>query len=205
MTTALAPPLAARIPQLGLPLHRFTVAEYQQMIRAGILTDADAVELLEGFIVAKMPRNPPHDAILSRLINKILSPRLPGGWFCRGQSAIQTDASQPEPDVAVVRGEEFDYLGRHPVPGDMALVVEVADSTVERDRDVKGPIYARAGVPVYWIVNLPDRRVEVYRDPTGPAVEPAYRSRQDIGTDGHVPLVIDDQEVAHIPVQEMFP
>jgi len=188
-----------------LPLRRFTVDEYQRMIRAGILTDEDAVELLEGWIVLKMPRDPPHDAIVARLLNKLLTPLLPAGWFCRGQSAIRMDHSQPEPDIVIVRGSEFDYLTHHPGPADIALIVEVADSTLVRDRDIKGPSYAGAGFPVYWIVNLPGRLVEIYSDPSGPVAGPAYRGHVDIGMGGAVPLVIDGQEVAKIPVREMFP
>src|SRR5439155_4907471 len=156
----LVPPRPTLTRTRELPLRRFTVDEYQRMIRAGILTDEDAVELLEGWIVLKMPRNPPHDAIVARLINKLLTPQLPAGWFCRGQSAIQTASSQPEPDVAVVRGSEFDYLDHHPGPTDIAVVIEVADSSL--DRDVKSSTYARAGLRAYWIVNLPERQLEVY-------------------------------------------
>jgi Uma2 family endonuclease len=186
-------------------MRRFSVDEYQRMTRAGILTDEDDVELLEGWIVLKMPRNPPHDAIVARLINKLLGPRLPADWFCRGQSAIQTTSSQPEPDVVVVRGSEFDYLDRHSTPDDIALVIEVADSTLYRDREVKGPVYARAGIQSYWIVNWPERRVELYTDPTGPAEEPGYRNHQDVGIESTVPLVIAGRVLAAIPVGEMFP
>src|SRR4051794_31502732 len=107
MTLLAPPPLTSARPP-ALPLRKFTVDEYQRMIRAGILTDEDTVELLKGGIVKKMPRTPPHDAVVARLINKVLAPRLPADWFCRGQSAMQTATSQPEPDVAVVRGTEFD-------------------------------------------------------------------------------------------------
>jgi Uma2 family endonuclease len=203
--TMLAPsqsPLA-RPPELSL--HKFTVDEYQRMIRAGILTDEDPVELLEGWIVEKMPRNPPHDAVVARLINKVLAPRLPADWFCRGQSAVQTVTSQPEPDVAVVRGSEFDYLGRHPGPSDMALVVEVADCTLDRDREWKASIYARAAIPVYWIVILPDRQIEVYTEPTGPVADPVYRTIVVAALSGAASLVISGREVAAIPVRDILP
>jgi Uma2 family endonuclease len=192
--------LAPSPPPAELPMHRFSVEEYQRMIRAGILTDEDAVELLEGWIVEKMPRNPPHDAVVAHLINRVLGPRLPAGWFCRGQSAVQTATSQPEPDVAVVRGSEFDYLDRHPGPADMALVVEVADSTLDRDRDTKGPMYARAGVPVYWLVNLPERRIEVFSNPTAAG----YDSPAVVGA-GTVPLMIAGRQLAAIPANEILP
>lgn len=203
MTALAAPP---QLPPPGaLPMRPFTVDEYHRLIETGILTDEDAVELLEGWIALKMPRNPPHDAVLSRLLNRILGPRLPGGWFCRGQSAMSTADSAPEPDVAVVRGDEFDYLNRHPTAADMALVVEVADTTLARDRGLKARIYARAGVPVYWIVNLGDAVVEAYTDPTGPAGEPAYRRRQDFAAADVLPLLLEGREVGTIPVRELLP
>ena len=138
------------------------------MIQAGILGEDDNVELLEGWIVPKMARNPAHDAMISMIMIDVLPPRLPKGWFCRGQSAITTTDSEPEPDIAVVRGTPRDYLARHPGPADMVLVIEVAESSLPRDRSHKGRIYAAASVPVYWIINLVDPQVEVYTDPTGP-------------------------------------
>ena len=81
--------------------------------------------------------------------------------------AADPDYNEPEPDLCVVRGESDDYTDRHPGPGDIALIVEVAESSLSRDRGEKGENYGRAGIPVYWIVNLVDRRLEVYSNPTG--------------------------------------
>ena len=110
-----SPPLPAIVPPL--PVRRFTVEEYHQMIQAGVLGEDDDVELLEGWIVPKMARNPAHDAVVSMVMVDVLTPRLPKGWFCRGQSAITTADSEPEPDVAVVRGSTRDYLGPPSRPG----------------------------------------------------------------------------------------
>ena len=129
-----------------VPVRRFTVEEYHQMIQAGILGEDDDVELLEGWIVPEMPRNPAHDALIAWVHNRVLAPRLREGWFCRGQSAITTPDSEPEPDLALIRGSERDYLSRHPGPADTALAVEVADSSLSRDRSIKARIYAAAGV-----------------------------------------------------------
>ena len=126
MTTT---PLLPAIPP-PLPVHRFTVDEYHQLIQMGVLDEDDDVELLEGWIVPKMRRTPTHDAVISWIMNRRLTPMLPKGWSCRGQSAIVTAESEPEPDIAVVRGSELDYLSRHPGSVDMALVIEVADSTL---------------------------------------------------------------------------
>ena len=156
-------------------LTRFTVDEYHQMIQAGIIGEDDNVELLEGWIVPKMGRNPPHDTMIS-IVEAVLPPLLPKGLFCRGQSAITTTSSEPEPDIAVIRGTQRNSWGRHPGPADMAQVIEVADSSLSRDRTIKGPIYAAAAVPVYWIINLVDSQIEVYTNPTGPDPAPVYRT-----------------------------
>jgi Uma2 family endonuclease len=163
------------------------------------------VELLEGWIVQKMPRNPPHDAVISVLHNRVLNPKLPPGRFCRGQSAIVTDAGKPEPDIAIVRGSELDYLDHHPRPRDLASVIEVSDTTLADDRAIKGPSYARVAIPVYWIVNLVDLQVEVYSDPTGADPTPAYRFRQDYRPGEQVPLVISGQTIALVAVNDMLP
>ena len=210
LLTALAPPPVAIPPALPpivppLPVRRFTVDEYHRMIQAGILGEDDDVELLEGWIVPKMSKNPPHDTMISIIMMDVLTPRLPGGWHCRGQSAATTADSEPEPDIAVVRGPKRDYLVRHPGPSDLAMVVEVADSSLPRDRLEKVRIYARAAVPVYWIINLVDGQVEVYTDPTGPDAGPVYRTRHDYRPGDMVPFVVDGRELGPIPVQELLP
>ncbi len=186
-----------RIPRL--PVHRFSVAEYHQMIETGILDENDNVELLEGLIVPKMPRNPPHDGVLWT-IDDIIRNMLPPNWKVWGQSAITTEYSEPEPDVGVVRGPMTIYFSRHPQAADMGLVVEVSDSTLNIDRHDKGPIYATAGIPYYWIVNILDQVIEVYSDPD----QGAYRSRTDYGKGQMVPLNLDGQEVGKIAVQDIF-
>ncbi len=134
------------------PVRRFTVDEYHRMIQVGLLTEDDRVELLEGWIVPKMPRNPPHDATVE-IADETLRPHLPPGWSLRVQSAITLPDSEPEPDVAVVRGGARDYLSRHPGPADVGLLIEVSESSLNRDRDEKGRLFAQAGIPHYWIIN----------------------------------------------------
>jgi Uma2 family endonuclease len=187
------------------PVRRFTVDEYHRMIHLGILKEDDPVELLEGWIVAKMPRNPPHDVAVA-LTQAALSAALPQAWICRGQSAVTTIDSEPEPDIAVVRGPIRRYVTNHPGPADLGLVVEVADSTLARDRTLKARLYARAIIPIYWIVNIPDRQIEVYSDPIGAAAaESHYRQRQDFDVTGAVPLVLDGRAIATIPVRDLLP
>lgn len=203
MSTATLPPWNTFDPP-PVPVRRFTVTEYHRLIEIGMFTEDDRVELLEGWIVPKMPHNPAHDATI-QLADEQLRSRLARGWTVRIQSAITTADSEPEPDLAVVRGNARSYLRRHPGPRDIGLLIEVADSTLTQDRGDKLRIVARAGIPVYWIINLVDRRIEVYSEPTGPAAEPAYRAQQTCGIRKSVPLVIDGEENARIPVRALLP
>src|SRR5262245_36438306 len=188
----------------GAALRRFTVPEYHRMIQAGILDADDRVELLDGYVVLKMARNPPHDTALQRT-RKRIEALLPAGWDVRIQSAVTLAESEPEPDVAVVRGDELTYASRHPGPSDVGLIVEVSDSTLSRDRDDKGPTYAQAGIPCYWIVNLIDSRVEVYNSPSGAISPPAYGSRQDFAAGATIPLVLDGVTAGTIAVADLLP
>jgi Uma2 family endonuclease len=173
------------------------------MIQAGILREDDPVELLEGWIVCKMTRNPPHDVAVA-LAGAMLIRLLPHGWHVRQQSAITTDDSEPEPDVAVVRGDARRYRGRHPGPSDVVAVMEVADTSLTRDRIDKASIYGRAGVPVYWIVNLSEGKVEVYSDPTGPGPSAGYRARTDFTRGQSVPLRTGGQDLI-VRVDDLLP
>jgi Uma2 family endonuclease len=183
---------------------RLNVNQYHDMIRGGILTEDDPVELLQGWLIPKMPKNPPHRAA-TRLTRMALEQLTPAGWYVDTQEPITTPDSEPEPDVMIVRGETRQYLDRHPGPEDLALVVEVAEATLERDRTLKKQIYAVAGIAVYWIINLPQRRVEVYTDPSGPGDAPDYAQRRDYGIDDAVPVVIQGQEINSIAVRDLLP
>jgi Uma2 family endonuclease len=195
-------PVKAGIPPL--PIRPFTVDEYHRLAEAGILRDGERVELLQGWLVPKMTHNPPHASSLSFVL-KELGRRLPAGWHPRVQLPITTTDSEPEPDYAVIRGDERLYTARHPGPTEVGLLVEIADTTLRGDREAKGPMYAAAAVPVYWIVNLVDRCVEVYTDPTGPADEAAYRRRRDYSPEQAVPLIFDGAEHGSILVRDLLP
>ncbi len=186
------------------PIWRLSVAQYHQMIQAGILTEDDPVELLEGILVTKMPKNPPH-RVATRRTQKNLERLVPPDWSVDTQEPITLATSEPEPDVFVSRGDTGQITDRHPGPEDVVLVVEVADATLTRDRTTKKRIYARASIPIYWIVNLVDRQIEVYTDPTGSVEQPDYRQRRDYGPTDAVPVVIDGREVGQIPVDELLP
>lgn len=183
---------------------RFSVDEYHRLIGDGYLTEDDNLELLEGYLVLKMSRNPPHDVAI-QLLQESLTPRLPRGWSLRIQSAISLPDSEPEPDVGVVRGVPRDYLKRHPGPKDIGMLVEVSDSTLAGDRIDKARIFSRASVPIYWIINLIDRVVEVYTSPSGPTPAPAYMQRAVYRTGESVPVVLDGVEVGTIRVDDILP
>ncbi len=194
---------AAEPPEPGaFAVYRFTVDEYRRLGEAGVLTEDHRLELLEGWIVPKMNLNPPH-SVCVKLCDKYVGELLPPDWHTRIQDAIQTADSEPEPDLAIVHGSIRDYAQRHPTPDEIAMLIEVADSSLPRDRH-KCRIYGRAGIPVYWIVNLVDRRVEVYSEPTGPDPHPGFRRRQDYGREDRLPLVVAGREVAQIQVSELL-
>jgi len=183
---------------------KMSVDEFEQLIEAGKLTDEDRVELLEGYMVYKMPANPPHDFAVHAVFRR-LDRLAPAGWTVRSQVGARLSESRPEPDAAIARGVERDYSTRQPLPADLGLVVEVADSSLDRDQLDKTRIYARDRIPVYWVVNLIDRRVEVYTDPTGPGDDPRYHTLRVFGPGSAVPVELDGAPVGTIPVDELMP
>ncbi|MBX6312718.1 MAG: Uma2 family endonuclease [Isosphaeraceae bacterium] len=186
------------------PLFRLGVEQYLEMVRAGILTPDDRVELLEGILVAKMGKNPPHILATKRIL-RALAGALPAGWHVAEGDPIRTPDSVPEPDCAVLRGTDEDYRDRLPEPSDVALVVEVAETSLARDRGLKRRAYALPAIPTYWLANLVDRRIEVYTDPTGPADEPAYRAVAHFGPGDEVPLMLEGREIARLAVRDLLP
>jgi Uma2 family endonuclease len=186
------------------PIMRLSVDQYHEMINAGILMDGDPVELLEGWLVQKMAKKRPH-SLATRRVRAALEALIPKGWYVDAQEPLTTRDSEPEPDALVVRGDPDDYPDRQPGPNDVALVVEVADGSLRRDRTLKKRIYARARVPVYWIVNLIEGHVEVYTGPTGLRDRPDYRQRRDYGPADELPVVIGRKEVGRISVRNLLP
>jgi hypothetical protein len=173
------------------------------MIEQGILTENDRVELREGWITPKMTHNPLHDCSVLLGQTELLA-RLSTDWIVRVQSAITTRDSEPEPDLVVARGPARRYARAHPRQDDIVLLVEVADTTLEDDRTEKARLYARARISPYWIINLIDAQVEVYREPkTGRS--PAYRQRKDYGIKDSVPLLVEGHDFGLIAVRDLLP
>jgi Uma2 family endonuclease len=208
MATVAAPRLAPRS-RFGVytgsaPLHRFTVAEYHKMIRDGVLREGERIELIRGLILKKMPINPHHSKAVRRL-NQLVPPLLaPDAWVVFSQQPTTFPDSEPEPDFCLATGPQVKYDDRHPIPEEVGLLVEVADSSLAYDQGDKLALYAEAKIPVYWIVNIPDRRVEVYTQPRG-GKSPTYRKSEFYPAGQSVPVVLAGRTVGAIPVSELLP
>jgi Uma2 family endonuclease len=186
------------------PIFRLSVTQYHKMIESGILTENDPIELLEGWLVTKMPQNPAH-LFSTQVLQDILKEVLPDGWFLNIQGPVVLEDSEPEPDAVVVYGDRRDYLKEKPGPQNIALIIEVSDSTLQLDRSVKKRLFASAAIPVYWIVNLVDRQLEIYRYPSARTAMPDYQQQQILKPDEQAAVIIDDQEVAYIQLRDLFP
>jgi Uma2 family endonuclease len=189
------------------PIWRLSVAQYHAMAQAGILQEDDRIELLEGWLVAKMTKNPPH-RISTKLLRQALEQLIPQGWYVDSQEPITLADSEPEPDVTVIRGNTTDYRDRHPDAASVALVIEVADATLERDRGIKQRIYARYGIPVYWILNLRDRQLEVYTQPATSSqtsdAGPTYLQCTIFTETESITVSLMEQELGSIRIQGLF-
>jgi hypothetical protein len=184
---------------------RFDRVAYRRMLELGVLTEDDPVELIDGEVLAQMPQGDPHAVAIERL-DRRFQRLLPDEYAVRCQCPVTlSDTNEPEPDLAVcVPAEERG--GLHPRPDQLFVVIEVADSSLTDDRGRKGELYARFGIPVYWIVNLEERRIEVYSDPVShPGSAPNYVTAQDYRSGQDVPVTINGIPVGVIPVDAVLP
>lgn len=150
------------------PIQRklFTTEEYHQMLQAGILSEDDRVELIEGEIWEMSPIGSRHAGSVNRL-NRALGKAFGDRVVVSVQNPVHLDGySEPQPDLAILRYREDFYTEVHPTPEDTLILIEVADSSVQFDRNVKIRLYAKKGVPEVWLFVLPESRIEVYRDPS---------------------------------------
>jgi Uma2 family endonuclease len=205
-------PLASLLPDSWVPsfpvrlevlsrLRRVTVRQLDQMTAAGLIAEDESVELIEGLLVTKMSRKRPH-IVAGKKGLKVLSNIIPSGWHvAKEDSVVVSDWSKPEPDLAVIRGEGADYLAHDVTAADVALVIEIAESTLSIDQTEMGRIYTSSGIPAYWIVNLVDNQLEVYTSP-GPD---GYRSIEILKPGQEISVVIDGREAGRIAVADLLP
>jgi Uma2 family endonuclease len=176
-----------------------TARQYFEMAECGIFSPDERVELLDGLIVAMTPQSPWHASTISR-IHAVLQSRLGPDTTIRLQSPFRVDEScVPEPDLAIVRGSFEDYFDEH--PSGAHLIVEVAFTSLIQDRITKSAIYARAGVPCYWLINLRDLCVEVFLDPD--PLRSEYRKTDRLT--GAQACRIDAFPGVHIEASELLP
>jgi hypothetical protein len=189
----------------GVVPYRLSVRQVLKMIDAGVFPDRANVELLGGLLVDKMTKNDPHNFAVGRVGDGLR--RLdPADWFIREEKSIRLGRFWlPEPDIAVVRRPDDRYRAQTPRAGDIGLLVEVADATYAKDRGVKWRRYAASRIPVYWIINIPKRQIEVYTDPAGRGFGAHYGTAAAFGPDAEVPVVIDGAEVGRIAVRDILP
>ena len=148
---------------ISLQPHLWTREEYERMVSAGVFHPEDRLELINGAILEMTPQSRAHATAVC-LVDEVLSAVYAQGFTVRVQVPMALgESSEPEPDVAIVRGRPRDYLASHPTVA--VLVVEISDSSLRYDREYKQGLYAASGTPEYWILNLIDYRLEVYRDP----------------------------------------
>lgn len=187
----------------------FTLDQYHQLNASGIILDGSPIELIDGVLVLKDRRDDPRSdpmthgvrhALLIGRLRQALEPAVsPFGFHVRTQLPVTLPPdSEPEPDIAVVRGTNEDYSERHPGPGDVELIVEIAFSSQARDRNTKARLYAAAGLPNYWIVNLKTGVVELYGDPV-PA-EAKYGRAANLSGDQTASLVLNTGQIVGIDV-----
>jgi len=185
-----------------LPIARFSVDQYHRMVESGAFTEDDRLELIEGWVVQQMAKGPGHEYAVGQG-EELLRAHVPAGWHVRNQAPITLTRSEPEPDLTIVRGDRATYRRRHPAASEVALVVEVSDTSLDTDR-IKGKTYGAAGIAEYWIVNLVDRCVEVHTLPD-PASESGYARRRTFRADEVLALHLAGQDLGMLPVADLLP
>jgi Uma2 family endonuclease len=198
--TIISPADPAWVPQAG-SLFRLSIEQYEAMVASGVFSKRDRFHLINGLLVSKMAEHPPH-AVVCDAIRLALESLLPNGWFVRPDKPLRISdyASVPEPDAVVARGNCWDYEARHPDPSDVAMVVEVASTSLAEDREMAG-IYGAGGVALYWIVNLVDRQLEVYTNPS----PSGYASREVKKPGQEAAVLIAGTAIGQIAVADILP
>ena len=180
------------------PRHRWTVAEYHRMEEVGLLNEDSRVELIDGEIVEMAPIGSFHGGNVNRLV-RLFSKVVGDKAIVAVQNPVVLSGyTEPQPDLTILRWWADDYEQSNPHPEDVLLLIEVSDSTLRYDRDVKVPLYANHGVPEVWLLDIQQRQIEIYRDPANGQ----YRQRDCRQTGKIAPIVCPD---AVIDLAEVFP
>jgi Uma2 family endonuclease len=194
--------MSTMTPWIQKRLARLTVDQYEVMVDSGVFTKRDRFTLINGLLVANVPKSPRHTFIAKNL-GRRLKRLIPSGWDFRIEDAVRLPDSEPEPDLSMARGDIEDYAERHPEPADLAMVVEVVASSVSEDRQM-AHVYGPAGIPVYWIVNLNARQVEVYTLLNRRGAR-RYGKPRVFKVGQSVPVLIEGVEVGRISVADILP
>ena len=198
------PPSTLRIGADVFPEYfALSLDQYHQMIGAGILTDEDKVELLEGHLHQKMPRNPPH-RLLVRQTFDMLSQMMEPGFHVQAQEPITLSDSEPEPDISVIRGGVRDFDKRHPGPAEVEMVIEVADASLNRDRTTKLRVYAKAQIAVYVILILENKSAEVYTNPTVVKGVATYGKKTLLSPRQSLPVILGGKKIGSVKLSKLF-
>ncbi len=202
----MAPPTPVRSaftpgPCMAQALYRLNVRQFQRMLDNGTIADEERIELIEGLLVSK-PKRSRASIVVGNKGLRILWRMIPPGWHvAKGVPIVLSDWSRPEPDLALIRGVVDDYDEREATADETAMVVEIAEANLPADMADMTRVYAAAGIPVCWIINLLEGQVEVFADPR----RDGYQSHQVLARGQDVPIVIGGVEVAWIAVSDVLP
>jgi Uma2 family endonuclease len=181
-------------------LYRLSLEQYEAMVDSGIFHSGDRFYLIDGLLVSKVTKKPPH-VLATEKARRALAAIIPSGWYIRSEVPVRIPpASEPEPDISVVTGTPEDYADRHPGPLEIALIVEISYSSIAKDRGL-ARIYGTAGVASYWLIDLIGREVVVHATP-GPE---GYHDRAVFSDGDFVPVWVSGRELGRIAVADLLP
>lgn len=186
-------------------LWRMSLETYHELVNAGTFAPGEAVELIHGYVVEKMPKNPLHAKANQWLLiyfSKLID--IDQGWYFAIQDPITLADSEPEPDFAVIRGSPDDHE-EHPGPLEVALLIEVSDSSLGFDESIKMQLYAANNIVEYWIVNIAERQIQVYTEPFQTGDRAAYRQQTIYVVGDTIPVILDGREYGRILVSAIMP